>query len=191
MDNGYYIDSDKTQTIGGTEYRRFNWKTNWSASKISNYDLDGNIPADTIANYKPTENSLKIYNYYEGEIYYQDGNRKKVYKGNIVKYSRDNEDFTRPIISGDGRDTINNSSYINTIGAKIRNFEDSTGVKSYLIGYASGLTTNINYIGNKIGTAESNRYVYNSTSFNLDEIFKNIATDIMADFWIAAGPQIK
>lgn len=189
-DNGYYVYSGYDERINNRWYERFNWETRWSGSKISNFLDDGNVPVDTIANYDPPENSLRLDSYYNGEIYYRYRNEQRLYRGDIVKYSRFNEDLTRPIISGNGSSTINNSSYINAIGTKIQDFEETAGIKSYLIGYANNLTTNINYIGNKIGTEESNRYVYNSSNFNLDEIFKNIATDIMADFWIAAGPQI-
>lgn len=189
-DNGYYVYSGYDERINNRWYERFNWETRWSGSKISNFLDDGNVPVDTIANYDPPENSLRLDSYYNGEIYYRYRNGERSYRGYIVKYSRFNEDLTRPIISGNGSSTINNSSYINAIGTKIQDFEETAGIKSYLIGYANNLTTNINYIGNKIGTEESNRYVYNSSNFNLDEIFKNIATDIMADFWIAAGPQI-
>ena len=94
-------------------------------------------------------------------------------------------------ISGNGRTTIPNASTIKTIGDLIKNFDDNNGVKSYLIGYAKGLTTEINYIGNSIGTETNNIYKYDDSSFNLDEIFKNIANDIMADFWLATGPQIQ
>lgn len=195
VDQGFYIDTQRDETISKQKYRRFDWETSWSYTKISDYDFDGNIPLDTLSNYSAPSDQLSRYRYYDGTIAYKERNyyswRDRTYKGKIVEYGHNNLDFTRALIAGNGSSTISNSSYINTIGAKIQNFEDSTGVKSYLIGYASGLTTNINYIGNKIGTSESNRYVYNSTSFNLDEIFKNIATDIMADFWIAAGPQIK
>lgn len=190
IDNGYYIYSGYDERIKNSWYERFNWETRWSGSKISSFEDDGNVPVDTTSNYDPPENSLRFDTYYNGIINYRYWNNPRVFRGNIVKYSRFNEEFTRPIISGNGSSTINNSSYINTIGTKIQGFEDNAGIKSYLIGYANNLTTNINYIGNKIGTEESNRYVYNSSNFNLDEIFKNIATDIMADFWIAAGPQI-
>lgn len=189
-DSGYYIYSGNIEKINNTWYQRFNWETRWTGSKVSNFEDDGNIPVDTVSNYNPAVNPLRRDNYYDGMINYWSGNYSYKYQGNIVRYVRNNDNLVRPIVSGNGSTTINNSSYINTIGRKIQGFEDSAGIKSYLIGYANGLTTNINYIGNKIGTEDSNRYVYNSSNFNLDEIFRNIATDIMADFWIAAGPQI-
>ncbi|WP_313127285.1 hypothetical protein [Proteiniclasticum ruminis] len=190
-DEGYYIDSGRSVYIGWTQYKRFDWETNWNQSKISNYDQDGNIPVDTLSNYNPPENPLIIDKYHtDSVISYRSRYSTHTYSRPYVNYVRNNGDKVRPIVSGNGSSTINNSSYINTIGTKIQGFEDSAGIKSYLIGYANGLTTNINYIGNKIGTEASNRYVYNSSNFNLDDIFKNIATDIMADFWIAAGPQI-
>lgn len=194
-DNGFYIDPNKNETIGGTKYKRFNWRTDWQASKISDYVLDGNISIDKLANYTPPDDSLTQNGYYNGTIQYRKsdgwGNwSDKSYTGKIVEYGKKNNDINREIITGNGSTIINNSSYINTIGSMIQGFEDSAGIRSYLIGYASDLSTNINYIGNKIGTETSHRYVYNSSNFNLDEIFKNIATDIMADFWLAAGPQI-
>ena len=193
-DNGFYIDANKPETIGGKTYKRFNWNTDWTSSFKSDYKLDGNIYLDRLSSYTPPSDTLILNKKYNGTINYKSsgwfGWSNQSYTGNIVEYGKKNDDIDKTVITGNGRSTINNSSYINTIGSMIQGFEDSAGIRSYLIGYADGLTTNINYIGNKIGTETTSRYVYNSKDFNLDEIFKNIATDIMADFWLAAGPQI-
>lgn len=193
-DNGFYTYSGNDQKIGNDWYERFNWRTDWVATKKSDFLLDGNISMDRLSNYTPTSESLTRNRYYNGTINYKYDRRGRwyddSYNGNIVEYGKENGGFDRAIITGDGSNTIYNSSYINSVGSKIQDFEGSTGIRSYLIGYASGLTNNINYIGDKIGTESSYRYTYNSSDFNLDEIFRNIATDIMADFWLAAGPQI-
>ena len=34
-------------------------------------------------------------------------------------------------------------------------------------------------------------YMYNSSNFDLSEVFANIATDIMAKSWLVTGPQIQ
>lgn len=94
-------------------------------------------------------------------------------------------------ITGNGSSTITNSLAIKTLGNSIKNFDEGNSIKSYLIAYASGLTNEINYIGSSIGTETDHIYKYDDTGFKLDEIFKNIANDIMADFWLATGPQIQ
>lgn len=197
VDNGFYIDPNKTETNSGITYKRFNWNTNWTSSKKSDYLSDGkNIPLDLLSSYVPPSDTLEFNSRYKGSITYKysswGGWYSDTYGSNkyIVEYGKKNANVDKPVITGNGSSTINNSSYVNSIGSLIQGFDGSAGIRSYLIGYASGLTTNINYIGNKIGTDTTNRYVYNSSDFNLDEIFRNIATDIMADFWLAAGPQI-
>lgn len=191
-DSGFYTNTDTNVLIGSNYYRRFNWQTNWNVSKISDYELDGNIPLSVI----PVDEPLTRVNYGSGKVNYKARDYwgywyNLSYNGRYALYGDKNNDFNSTQITGNGSSTISNSSYIRTIGNLIQGFEDSAGIRSYLIGYASGLNTNISYIGNQIGTDTTHRYVYNSADFNLEEIFKNIATDIMADFWIAAGPQIR
>lgn len=181
-DEGFYIDSKGSEQ----NYRRFNWQTDWNGKYTEAEVLDGNIPysdygSDVLQPITYFLNGKLIYKSKSWNTWYE-----QTYNGNYVTYGKKNSNFTRPTITGDGSTTIKDSSYIYSVGAKFQDF----GIKSYLIGYASGLNTNISYIGNKIGTDSTHRYQYNATNFNLDDIFKNIATDIMADFWIAAGPQI-
>lgn len=92
-------------------------------------------------------------------------------------------------ITGTGSDYVGNR-YIDAIGSLVENFDEGNGVKSYIIAYAKNLGTQINSIGTSIGTDSEHIYKYDDPGFNLDEIFKNIATDIMADFWLVSGPQI-
>ena len=192
VDNGFYTYSGNIEWIGSTRYYRYNWRTSWSSSKVSDYLLDGNL--DLATNYNPPSDSITYNREYYGTIYYKVDRWWGWYEESrtdyIVEYGKQNDSFNRPLITGNGSSVINNSSYVSSIGNLIKDFEDSSGIRSYLIGYASGLTNNINYIGDKIGTEPSFRFTYNSSDFNIDEVFKNIATDIMADFWLAAGPQI-
>jgi len=116
-------------------------------------------------------------------------------KGNIDFLYQDNPRESNPnanyAITGDGNKIITtSSSYVTSVGNLIKNFEDGNGVKSYMIGYANNLGTHINSIGTSIGTEPNNIYRYDDPGFNLDEVFKNIANDIMSDFWLVAGPQI-
>ncbi|GEM_PF-934626 len=193
-DDGYYVYSGYDERISGQWYERFNWRTAWTGSEKSDFLPDGNISHDRLSSYSAPSDSLVYNRHYNGTINYKYsswGNwYNDNYSGNIVEYGKKNNGFDKILIAGDGNATINNSSYVSSVGSKIQSFDDSAGIRSYIIGYASGLNTNINYIGDKIGTESTHRYVYNSSDFNLDEIFKNIATDIMADFWLAAGPQI-
>ncbi len=77
----------------------------------------------------------------------------------------------------------NNSNYITTIG----NMIVSNDTKSYVIGFSNGITSEIS----SLGTALSAEQVYNySDDFDLDEVFDNIAQDILAELWLVTGPQI-
>ena len=184
-DNGFYVDAGSTEKISKKNYDRFNWLTDWVGKPTGAEVLDGNIPYSDYGSAV-----LNRITYDEGKIKYKSKSWNNwyeyTYNGRYVLYGEKNSGFNRPIITGNGSNSILNSPYVSYVGAKFQDF----GIRSYLIGYASGLTNNINYIGDKIGTDNTNRYQYNAANFNLDDIFKNIATDIMADFWIAAGPQI-
>ena len=105
---------------------------------------------------------------------------------------------------GNGSTIIKNASSIKTMGNLIKSFDDGNGIGSYLIGYASGLSGEIKYIADSIGTPENiivdpnepaknsiYRYLYNDESFDVSNILNEIAKDIMADFWLATGPQIQ
>ncbi|MDX9917895.1 MAG: hypothetical protein RBT15_07755, partial [Gudongella sp.] len=181
---------------------RFEWKTNWEFDGSFDGLPDGNITINRRIDYKPKDDSLKENDYYNGTIYYKSGsnyNKNESFKGNIIEYGKKNDDFSILLIDGNGKEetgangnlALIGNYYIDAMGQYIKDFEEGAGIKSYIIGYASTLTNSIKDIGDSIDTEPKNRYVYNSTNFNLDEIFKNIATDIMADFWLAAGPQIK
>ncbi|MDH8679419.1 VWA domain-containing protein [Fusibacter bizertensis] len=77
----------------------------------------------------------------------------------------------------------NNSSYISTIGSMIVAAE----TKSYVIGFSNGITTEIS----NLGTALDAEQIYNyNDDFDLDEVFDNIAQDILAELWLVTGPQI-
>ncbi|MFA9422829.1 MAG: hypothetical protein ACERLG_04590, partial [Sedimentibacter sp.] len=189
--NGYYTYSGYRENISGTNYYRFDWNTGWASTEITGFLPDGNIALDYLSSYSPGSETLKEIEHKYGLISYVSGRNYYNYTGNYVKYGEKNDSVpSKTVITGTGSSTISNSQYIASVGSAIEGFDDSAGIRSYLIGYASGLTTNIKYIGDEIGTEDANRYVYNSTDFDLDEIFKNIATDIMADYWLAAGPQI-
>lgn len=75
------------------------------------------------------------------------------------------------------------SSYISSIGTLIK----AESITSYVIGFSSGITDEITHIKNSIGAKQ----VYNfDDDFDLDEVFENIAQDIMAELWLVTGPQI-
>lgn len=113
--------------------------------------------------------------------------------GNI-KIVKDDDPTSDPgvnyCITGDGRTVIYNSPHVSAAGNMIKNFEEGTGIRSYLIGYAADLSTHVDFIGNAIGTDPDHIYRYDDEDFDLEEVFKSIANDIMADFWILSGPQI-
>ncbi|MBM7561386.1 prepilin-type N-terminal cleavage/methylation domain-containing protein [Fusibacter tunisiensis] len=93
-----------------------------------------------------------------------------------------------PYISYDGETRVypysrDNDAYITLIGDLIKN----SSISSYVIGFESGITSQISHIGTSIGAKQI--YNYNE-DFNLDEVFDNIAQDIMAELWLVTGPQI-
>lgn len=196
-DEGYYTKpsswwGDVTEIINGIKYTRFNWTTDWDYTMRDELLSDGNISTST-SNIEPNSDPLIRDNYYNGTINYIEynwftGYRERTYSGNIVKYGKKNDDVTNIIITGDGSSVIDDNDYIESVGEAIKAFE--SGVNSYIIGYANNLGTHIAGIGESIGTSPENIYRYDDPDFDLDEVFRNIATDIMADFWLAAGPQI-
>lgn len=96
-----------------------------------------------------------------------------------VNLSLIRDGVTRPYSYGS-----NNDGYITTIGDLI----EAREVTCYVIGFATGLTTQITHIGNALSAEEV--YMY-SDDFDLDEVFANIAQDIMAELWLVSGPQIQ
>ena len=119
------------------------------------------------------------------QYYLESGNIKMVYDNELSQ-----DPGVNYCITGNGSSIIHNSPHVAAAGALIRQFESGAGIKSYLIGYASDLGTHINSIGNAMGTDPEHIYRYDDPDFDLEEVFKSIATDIMADFWIVTGPQI-
>jgi hypothetical protein len=120
-----------------------------------------------------------------GQYYLEPGNIKTVFYETLYQ-----DPGINYCITGNGSSIIYNSPHVAAAGALIRQFESGAGIKSYLIGYASDLGTHINSIGNAMGTDPKHIYRYDDPDFDLEEVFKSIATDIMADFWIVTGPQI-
>lgn len=161
----------------GRRYYRCEWETHWNFDDMNTaYTASGNIKID----YEPDDEPLD----YVGSDYYSRG---RGYYRDL--YGEENSSVNGYSITGNGNSIINNSLYERDIGSLIKSFEGN-GVKSYIIGYAGELGTHIETIGTKIGTDSAHIYKYDDPGFDLDEIFKNIATDIMADFWLVSGPQI-
>ncbi len=121
-----------------------------------------------------------------GKYYLDKGNIKTVRS----MYSYTSNPGVAYAITGDGNTDIYNSPHVSAAGALINSFEEGTGIRSYLIGYAADLSTHVDFIGNAIGTDPDHIYRYDDEDFDLEEVFKSIANDIMADFWILSGPQI-
>lgn len=180
-DSGRYIDARQTVRIDGRNYDRYNWSTTWrfTSNPLQFYSDKGNI--NVIQN-NPDNETLAFSHTETGGSWW--------WKYYYAYYGKNNSPVESYSITGNGSSVIKNSGYVKAIGNKIKNFDSGSGIKSYLIGYADGLTNEIKYLGDSIGTDTELRFNYSDKDFNLDEIFQNIATDIMADFWLAAGPQI-
>ncbi len=187
-DEGYYRYSGYREWIEGRRYYRFNWQTDWDPTINDDLVQDGNIDLDYYSSDDPSSEPLERDSYgYETITYYYYG-RYYNYTGYIVKYGNENDDITNTRITGNGYTVITDNVYIDSIGDEINDFD--SGINSYIIGYANNMGTHVESIGASIGTDSQNIYRYDDPDFDLDEIFRNIATDIMADFWLAAGPQI-
>lgn len=180
-DTGSYKDTRQKVRIDGKNYDKYDWFTTWKFTSNSTnfYDKRGNI--NVIQN-KPDDEELNFSHKEIKNIWF----RKEYY----AYYGKTNNPVESYSITGTGSNVIDESGYVKAMGNKIKNFESGSGIKSYLIGYADGLTNEIKYLGDSIGTENEMRFNYSDSGFNLDEIFDNIATDIMADFWLATGPQI-
>lgn len=176
-DEGDYQRTSRYVTRSGRRYYRYDWITDWNFDDMNTaYTDPGNIKIDT----EPSDEPLV----YVGSD--SNGSRSYPYRD---LYGEENSPVDGYSITGNGSNIINNSIYERDIGSMIKSFE-SNGVKSYIIGYAGDLGTHIETIGTKIGTDSAHIYKYDDPGFDLDEIFRNIATDIMADFWLVSGPQI-
>ncbi|MDY0277982.1 MAG: prepilin-type N-terminal cleavage/methylation domain-containing protein [Acholeplasma sp.] len=181
-DEGYYSDRNTYDWRDGRRYWRFEWRTNWGFTSSNQYF---NLPGNIIINNKPNDDSL---DYVKSELYddpyYWDPYWRDLFgKKNATVASYD--------ITGNGSKVISNSGYVSTIGNMTKNFDEGNGIKSYIIGYANNMGTHINSIGTAIGTDSENIYAYDDPGFDLEEVFRNIANDIMADFWLVSGPQIQ
>lgn len=125
-------------------------------------------------------------------VFEPNGQEQKYYleNGNIKSTQSSNQNSDPGInyaITGTGN-SFAGTGYVDAIGKElIKEFESE--IKSYVIGYATGLTHRVAEIGESIGTEKI--YSYDDEDFDLDEVFKNIANDILADFWVVAGPQIQ
>lgn len=159
------IDGKSTfETTNKVKWSRPNWYSNWEKISAEYFTDKGNLNVDTTT---PSGSSPSEYN--------------------------------RLAVSGlDGSKFVGND-YIESIGELITSFDDGKGIKSYIIGYDSDLEENIVDIGEKIGTElgeglgtkTCNIFAYSQKDFDLQEVFQDIANDIMADYWMVAGPQIK
>lgn len=188
-DDGYYEYSGYREWIGGTRYYRFNWRTDWDSTTVDGILPDGNINLDYLSD-DPADEPLERESYYYGTIrYYSTYYRTfRNYTGYIVKYGDENDDTTNIRITGNGSSVITDNDYVDSMGTLIKNYDSD--IKSYIIGYATDLSSHIEGLGTSIGSDPDNIYAYDDDDFDLYEVFENIATDILADYWLAAGPQI-
>lgn len=185
-DGRYRYYDDNTSSSGNNRYYYddYRWENNWNFSPTGYYSDRGNI-SDFIPPSKPYNlisqvlvdswRTVRRNNYvyhYQYDRYYGEK------ADNASGYKR----------TGNGNTVINPSEYVNTIGAMIES--NAEPIKSYIIGYATDLSTHIDSIGNALGTDSDKIYAYDDEGFNLQEVFRNIANDIMADFWLLTGPQI-
>lgn len=174
VDNGKYKDTSSHWSWNN----RYEWDTDW-VKLNSDYYL-GSKDYDFI---KITDEPNEFIN----RVFHNAG-----WGSNYSDYyGKKNSDISDALsLSGNGSAVITNSQYVTDLGSLIKNFESGNGVKSYLIGYASDLGDHVNSIGTSVGTESDHIYRYDDPGFSLDEVFKNIANDIMADFWLVSGPQI-
>ena len=181
-------------------FNRYYWmyKPKSIVDTILGYALGkGNVPMslysypETVINGSPKRDYYYSNNYKNGS---RTPEETPIYKNKITEFG----------LSGDGKTTITDASSIKTMGNLIKSFDGGNGIGSYLIGYAGGLDGEIEYIADSIGTPENiivdpnepaknsiYRYLYNDESFDVSNILNEIAKDIMADFWLATGPQIQ
>lgn len=134
-------------------------------------------------------------------IYYlEDGDIKITTPSNYIHTAQQTTDpGVNHSINGTGIENKTNldnigTKYVAAVGELIRNFKDlgkDEEIKSYIIGYANDLRPNINDIGTAIGTNPEKIYAYDDPGFDINEVFRDIANDILADFWVVTGPQIQ
>ena len=191
-DDGYYVYSGYRERIGNRRYYRFNWETDWDDTLNDDLIPDGNIDLEYLSD-DPYDETLERISYGYDTISYKSGYWFYDYTGYIVKYGDQNDDVTNIRITGNGSSIVYDGNdpddtYVERIGDEIQSY--SSNIKSYVIGYANNIDTHVRKIGTDIGTDDDDVYSYSSSGFDLNEIFRHIASDIMADYWLAAGPQI-
>ena len=177
-DKGKYVE-DGTYSIGGQTYPKYLWDVNYMPKLNGTiyYETDGNVTTNTKY---PSATRPK-----NSSNYTTDGNTR--YYG----VARDDTTTSNGLaITGSGN-TFVGAGYINKIGNSIKSFNSNKGIKSYVIGYATGLTERVKEIGNGIGTDSSKVYSYDNPDFDLQEVFESIANDILADYWVIVGPEIQ
>lgn len=183
----------------------------WDSKRGSYTYKDGwgyNTTATNRWRFKPTgsniitnENWWTFINHSNSVYYLEDGNIKLTTPINYIYASGQSGNKAPQLnysIVGTGTETTNNlnnigTRYVAAVGNNlIKNFkdQDEKEIKSYIIGYAKNLEANINDIGEAIGTDPNKIYAY-TKDFDINEVLQDIANDIMADFWIVAGPQIR
>ena len=165
-------------------YDDYRWRNSWDFSSTGYYSERGNI-----SDFTPTSKPYNLISEILVDSWRTGRRNNYVYHYQYERYYGEKADdsygYDR---TGDGNTIINPSQYVNTIGALIESSSDP--IKSYIIGYGTDLSTHIDSIGSAIGTDEDKIYAYDDEGFNLQEVFRNIANDIMADFWLLTGPQI-
>jgi prepilin-type N-terminal cleavage/methylation domain-containing protein len=178
--------------IGGNEYiyDHYNWRTDWKWTPSTSYftdsgNIDDSAPEDEELSSleEKLDRSRRRGRWEDWSIYYWYEYYYNVYHG-----SKNASVSNIPRVTGNGSSIISNSGYVTAIGNLIKSSQDP--IKSFIIGYSSDLETHIEKIGLDIGTESDRIYAYNDTNFDLEEIFRNIANEIMADFWLLTGPQI-
>lgn len=174
QDNGEYV-------VRKNNSKHYDWVVNWviDANNTTYKMDDGNITTTT---YYPTTTATSSGSY----------NTKKVGNTTYRYYGKKRNDATRNslTVTGPGNLFVG-TGYVDKMGESIRKFDNNNGIKSYVIGYATGLTHRVEEIGASIGTEPDKIYSYDDEDFDLDEVFESITNDILADFWVVTGPQIQ
>lgn len=176
-DKGEYV-SNGTYSSGNKNYPKYIWDVNYVPKNGTNYyQQDKNV---TISTLYPSDTTPKNQNNYTSQ-------------GTTRYYGVAKDDTTTAnslAVVGSGNTYIG-TGYINKIGTQIKAFNSNKGIKSYVIGYSTGLSARVNEIGNAIGTDSSKVFSYDDDDFDLQEVFDAIANDILADYWVLTGPQIR
>lgn len=92
--------------------------------------------------------------------------------------------ITTKSLRGNGNNIMSDNAYVEDVGELIK----ARGITTYVIGFASDITEGVEDIAEFVDAEDV--YIYDD-EFDLTEVFSKIANDIMADFWIITGPQIR